>query len=330
MKRIPILVVSLLLAVAPSAHAAPQALPDLQGPKIPAVTAPAAVVTAFDHERFFCTEGARTHSITVPNVDADRVVLVVTILPVREPWDRLYGVAIGGVEVLRGTTPRVDMTIRKDITEFASLLPPGGTAAVSLTSGSYVGYLDESVAIEFYANEPTAALVRAPARAVVPSLTWRGLGGDGATASTQATFPEQAPSSAIVELTLSGHGECGEFWYTCGTEPPVFHILVDGTEVATATAMPYVYALLGFGSSIVCDGEQGSNNARLHQVMWWTAQQGADIAGVHTGTGEIPPYRVAIDPADLALLAGARTVTLVQEGGTGAQNWPSSVGFILN
>ena len=54
---------------------------------------------------------------------------------------------------------------------------------------------------------------------------------------------------------------------------------------------------------------RGSNNPRVHNLTWWSAQQAADIAGVHTRTGEIPPYRAQLD---------------------GAQNWPVSVSFLLD
>jgi hypothetical protein len=71
----------------------------------------------------------------------------------------------------------------------------------------------------------------------------------------------------------------------------------------------------------------------VHGVAWWTAQQVADKLGVHNGTGEIPPYRAALDQADLALLQGARTVRVVQTErrvlSGGGQNWPLSVGFLL-
>ena len=37
-----------------------------------------------------------------------------------------------------------------------------------------------------------------------------------------------------------------------------------------------------------------------------------------------------IDAADLALLTGARTISIVQEGGADlAQEWPASVAFLL-
>src|SRR5207244_2707429 len=104
-------------------------------------TSPVAVIHPFTDERFTCTQTPRTHQVSVPDVDVDRVIVEVTITPDGDPWDRLYGVAINGVEVIRGTTPRTKMTVRKDITEYARLLPRGGNADVSLMLGTYVGDL---------------------------------------------------------------------------------------------------------------------------------------------------------------------------------------------
>jgi len=317
-----------------AAQAGSVALPDLQGPDIPPLGAPVSVVTAFNRVEFSCAQqGTRTTTIDVPSVAYNRAILVVTITPDGDPWDRLFGVAIDGVEVLRGTTPRTRFTLRKDITEFASLLPAGGTAEVSVMSGSFVGRLLETVRIEFF-HSPTAALVRAPATTVVGSILWQSLTGDGTSASATVSFPGSAPSSAIVELTISGHGESGEFWYLDDPIPRAFHILVGGREIAVARSMPYVYALLGFGNenaNTACAGP-GTSPAgdRLHPLMWWTAQRILDVAGVHLGVGEIPPYRATISAADLALLAGTTTVELRQEGGADLpQNWPASVSFLL-
>jgi hypothetical protein len=199
--------------------------------------------------------------------------------------------------------------------------------------GTYVGSLLGTVRLEFYATEQTERLVRAPAAAVVGGPRWHYIGGDGARATSTSTFPAEAPATATIELTLSGHGQGGEFWYLENPVPRAFHVLVDGTEVAVARALPYVYALAGTGNGCA-NGECGcgaygttSTGQRLHAAAWWTGQQALDVAGVHTGDGEIPPYRVDLDAASLATLTGARTVEVVQEGGSG--NWLTSLTFLL-
>jgi hypothetical protein len=135
-------------------------------------------------------------------------------------------------------------------------------------------------------------------------------------------FPDDAPDKATVDVYLSGHGQAGEFWYLHGG-PPEFLLYADGTQIATLTAMPYVYALIGF---------EGQNDM-LHPLMWWTAQKAADQAGVHVVSGEIPPYRADLDAADLSLLRGARTIKVVEQrtkNDAEGEFWPISVQFLLN
>lgn len=322
MARAPLLALLVLpLLLVPLAWSASPAilLPD-QGPQAPAPLTPVASVTAFDNEVYSYAEGVRTRTITVPDVAWNRVVLTFHGMPGGDPWDRFFGVGIAGAEVLRGTTPRADFTLTKDVTEYASLLPPGGSADVNLFYGTYVGAPSITVRLDFY-DDPSAALVRAPADHVVRPFAWRYFGGNGAVLAGTATFPEAPPASATVELSLSGHGEA-EFWYQYGTPiPRTFHIYVDGVEIGQAKAMPYVYALLGFSGGAIW-------NDVVHAALWWTAPRALDEAGIHGGIGEIPPYRAEI-PADfLPLLTGAKEVRIVQEGNTGY--WITGLAFLLH
>lgn len=324
----PAILVALVGSTIPG-HASSTATPLLEGPDVVPVTAPIAVATPFDHEYFTCTEAVRTRTIALPSVPFDRVILEFTATPDGDPWDRLFGVSLNGVEVLRGTTPRTEFTLRRDITEYAGAL--SGTAEVGLMMGTYVGAMLGTVHVEFYANEPTAALVRAPANAI-GAFTWGRLNGKGARMDRGLVFPAGAPSSGAVEITLSGHG-AEEFWYRVNVRAPrAFHVLADGQEIAVARALPYVYALVGTGNAnanTACAGPGTSAAGDIaHPLMWWTAQRGLDAAGVHTGVGEIPPYRADIDASGLALLAGARTISVVQEDG--AATWVTSLSFLLH
>jgi hypothetical protein len=327
--RLALVAIAPLAAVMPAAQAAPNALPRIEGPDIPAVTKYIPVV-AFDHEVFSCTEALRHSVVTVP-AGYDRVVLEFTYQARTDPWDRLFSVSIDGAEVLRGTTPRTEFTVNKDVTEFGTLLPPGGTADIGLSVGTYVGEVNATVRLLFYADEPTAALVRPPASQVIAPFLLRGLDGEGQRLTApDVAFPASAPAGADVELTLTGHG-AEEFWYRANPMPRAFDVVVDGTVIATATPLPYVYALLGFGNTNANTPCAGPGNAitgdTLHPVMWWGAQRALDLAGVHLGVGEIPPYRATVDAADLALLSGARTVEVVQHGGTA--HWVTSLSFLL-
>lgn len=320
-----------LLVLAPSAHAAPvEMAPYVAGPdREPGVPA-TATVTVLDKASFHFRENdvvlTRTVRAKLPKPPAggwSRVLLEITDVPSDdEPWDRVFSVAAGRVELIRGTTPRAAMTLRKDVTEYAAAL--GSARPVELTThvGTYVGSHAVTVHLEFYAG---VERVYAPARALVGAFATAGVEPEHEdvtrhTAVARTRFPAKAPASARVELTTSGHLQGGEFWYLPdrgSTTPPVFRLLVDGTEIATAHAMPYVYALAGF---------QGQNTT-AHPVVWWTGQRLLDSAGVHTGTGEIPPYRATLPADALPLLTGARSVELTVDG---KGLWISSVTFLLD
>ena len=301
-----------------AAHAAPPEMtPYVEGPDREPSSAPDATATVLDRAMFSfgLKPPTLTRTVTTRLPKAadgawDRVILEVTDDPTDdEPWDRVFSVSVGSVELVRGTTPRTTMTIRKDVTEYAALLGRGGAQRFTTHVGTYVGGHAVTVRLEFYDGE---AQVRAPRSSVVGAFTTVGIepDHDDATkhvARAKVRFPAKPPASAVLEMTTSGHLQGGEFWYLPdrgSTTPPVFHVKVDGTEVATAHGLPYVYALAGF---------EGSNDS-THPLVWWTAQKELDRAGVHTGTGEIPPYRVSV-PADLLpLLSGSRTVEVSVDG----------------
>ena len=315
----------------PSAHAAPPEMtPYVEGPDRAPTTKPVATVHAMRNTQFYFRDKdaqlTRTVKVRMPkakNKQAwDRILMTFTDRPSDdEPWDRVFSVAANGVELIRGTTPRADMTVVKDVTEYATVLRQGAVVAITVHVGTYVGSHGVDVRFDFHQGEEQ---VIAPASAVLPAFTTAYVEPDHEevqrhTAKGRVRFPTRAPEKAIVELTTSGHLQGGEFWYLPdrgSTTPPVFRLLVDGTEIATAHGLPYVYALAGFTGS----------NKSTHPLVWWTAQQQADKAGVHSGTGEIPPYRAELTGDALALLRGARTVELTVEG---KGLWISSVSFLL-
>ncbi len=303
------LVAPLAIASHPTPPAPPQA-----GPDLPAAL-PVAVVTVFENVVYSGWAGVTSRVVDVPAA-WNRVFVTLESRPMGDPWDRTFGVAVGGVEVLHGTTPRTSFSVRKEITEFAVLLPPSGTALVQFLGDSWVGALSYTLRLEFY-DDPLG-LVLPRAEHALGAFLWGGMWGAGSRMTRAMAFPADAPTLATVEITMSGHGT-EEFWYLNGLVPRTFHVLVDGVEVAKVHPLPYVYALLGF---------TGSFGETVHPVMWWTAQRGLDVAGVHTGAGEIPPYRATVHPEHLGLLAGARTVEIRQEGGYGV--WITSVSFLID
>lgn len=332
MKRT-LLCLLVLLAGAP-AHAAPVAVPLQADADVPPATAAAATVVLFQNERFSFTETERYRTVSMPDVDADRIVLTVTGVPSSgEPWDRRLGISVGGVEVLRAITPRTTFTVRRDLTRYAAVMPAGADVVAGIESGSWVGgqWWEYTVTLDLYVDEPTAAAVEAAADAVVGTHRWAHTSCSGDAATRTVTFGATAPSSATLEITISGHGQSGEFWYiNDGRRPRIFHVLVDGVEVGTAVALPYVYALAGV---------EGGNDD-VHLLVWWSAFHAMDVAGVHTGVGEIPPYRATVEAQHLASLTGTRTVSIVQENGAlpsgnpprcrSDANWVISAAFVTS
>jgi hypothetical protein len=330
MRAAPALLALLLLVVPAAALPLPAAVPGPapplalppQGPDLP-TGMPMASVVAFEDERFSFEERWHTTTIAVPGAWT-RVVLEFTGTPEGDPWDRLFGVSLGGVEVLRGTTPRATFTVKKEVTEYAPLLPAGGVAEVGVILSTYVAVQKATVVFHFY--DDISHVMVPSAEAVVGAWRWGHLHGNGAVRSAVVDFGPTAPSKAAVEIALTGHGG-EEFWFQSGPalgRARVFHLRVDGTEVATVVALPYTYAFLGFAGA---NGQMTSTHEAIHAAMWWTAQQGLDVAGVHAGVGEIPPYRAELRAEHLALLQGARTVELVQENGGSV--WNNSVAFLL-
>ena len=332
MRRTLVAAAALLAVLAPVAHAAPppEMTPYVQGPDVEPATPADATVTVLDRAVFSfglkppTLARSVTRRLPPPAKKAgwDRVILELTDVPsADEPWDRVFSVAVGSVELLRGTTPRAAMTVRKDVTEYLPLLGRGGLARFTTSVGTYVGSHEVSVRLEFYDGERR---ITEPAAQVVGAFSNAGVEPEHEevsrhTAVAKTRFPAAAPKSATVELTTTGHLQGGEFWYLPdrgSTTPPVLHLLVDGTEIATAHAAPYVYALVGF------EGQNGT----VHPAVWWTGQKELDTLGVHTGVGEIPPYRAELPAASLALLKGTRKVEVRVEG---KGLWITSVTFLF-
>lgn len=331
MKKIAVVVVVFALAsvgVRAQNLAVPNfAVPLVQGPDIPALNDPTQVVV-FDFEHFDACAGKveARKTVTIPSGDWNRAVLRFTGIPDGDPWDRLFGISINGVEVLRGTSPRTSFELRKDITEFLSLVPSGGQATFKLNFGTYVGAQVGWLVLELYKNEPTGLVSAAPWDAVVPAFDMAGLNGSGRTITTQVEFADAPPSAATVELTLSNHGSEEAMFAN-----RVFHVLVDGQEIAVARPMPYTYAIAGTGAgnaNNACSGRATDWTGDIvHPLTWWTAQRAADAAGIHAGVGEIPPYRAQVTADGVKLLTHARQIEVQQQGGGAV--WITSLSFLL-
>ena len=290
--------------VAGALDAPPEAGPDVPGANL------VATVVAAEDDTWACSQGPHAHSVAVPT-GWNRVIAEYRQRPDGDPWDRLFVVQVEGVEVLRGTTPRTDFTVTKEWTRYASLLPQGGTVTITIDTSAWdCGYPYSQHAyltLRFY-DDPAQ-----PDPAASSVSNWGSAAVCGKAKETRAVqFPAQAPGRATLEFFASNHAtEEAQFFGR------YFSVRVDGQEVANFTALPYTYAILGF---------YGGNDVQ-HPLMWWTAQRGLDVVGVHTGPGEIPPYRVTLTGAEAALLTGARNVEVYAS--TGGCIWFTSASFLL-
>src|SRR5438094_2700317 len=174
------------------------------GPDVPTATAPLATVVAFENETWAWTSGERTHTIDVPS-GWDRVVMEYNQHPQGDPWDRLFIVLFERVEVLRGTTPRSDMTITKDMTRYGALLPQGGVANVTVdTSAWEIGPQVVTLTLRFY-HDATSALVEKQHDHAISGYANQGLC-KGSVIDVPVTFPASAPRNGTLEVFATGHG----------------------------------------------------------------------------------------------------------------------------
>ncbi|MHB8586921.1 MAG: peptide-N4-asparagine amidase [Thermoplasmatota archaeon] len=292
--------------------------------------APSAVVTAFQDEYFHNTGGTRSHAIAVPVSPTghwDRIYLSYRQYPStnvsqQDPWDRLCSASIAGVEVLHCTTPRTDMTIFHDITNYASLLPQGANVTVSINTASYdqsqyyVGGQYVTTQLQFFANgsspDPRLHLYDS----IVPAFDYITLNADGSIHATNVSLP-RFMDRVTAEVQLSGHGN-EEDWFLNDAPPPMFNLTVDGHVVGVVQPMPYVYAPAGFYGG----------DYTYHPLVYWTAQHKTNDIGVYTGSGYIPPYRADLPPGVVAHLGGTHQVALV--GSNGGSYWVASLSFLVD
>uniref|UniRef100_A0A0D3EKX7 Peptide N-acetyl-beta-D-glucosaminyl asparaginase amidase A N-terminal domain-containing protein n=1 Tax=Oryza barthii TaxID=65489 RepID=A0A0D3EKX7_9ORYZ len=210
-------------------------------------------------------------------------------------FDRIFGVWLGGVELLRSCTaePRpngIVWSVSKDVTRYASLLAAGNsTLAVYL--GNLTGVYHANITLHLYFG-PTPARQPAPATApadiIVPVSRSLPLN-DGLWFQIQnATDVESAsivlPSNtyrAVLEVYVSFHGD-DEFWYTHtpdGNGPfREVTVLVDGDLVGAVWPFPVIFT------------------GGINPLLW------RPITGI--GSFNLPTYDIELTPFLAKLLDG--------------------------
>ncbi|MYQ65881.1 Peptide N-acetyl-beta-D-glucosaminyl asparaginase amidase A [Streptomyces sp. SolWspMP-5a-2] len=182
-------------------------------------------------------------------------------------YDRLGYLHVGGVEVLRTSTPEpspdgIAWSVEKDVTRYSDTFR--GARDVEMLIGNvvddmYTGVIDVEVTLTFYAGRPTAAPDRAHGLAEGAPDRARGHGegvpdrvltlGEGGTVTTPRNSERVV---AEVYATGSGGG-CEEFWYltvpdsapySCQADGGPYRevdISVDGQLAGTAAPFPHVW-----------------------------------------------------------------------------------------
>ncbi|KAI8557873.1 hypothetical protein RHMOL_Rhmol04G0044600 [Rhododendron molle] len=147
-------------------------------------------------------------------------------------FDRIFGVWLGGVELLRSCTAEptasgIVWTVKKDITRYYSLLMNNQTLAVflgNLVNAVYTGVYHVKITVHFYPAEVnsgnsvrgygSSADLILPISQNIPSNDglWFRIGNSADTTSEKFMIPQNA-YRAVVEVYVSFH-ENDEFWYS--------------------------------------------------------------------------------------------------------------------
>uniref|UniRef100_K3XFX6 Peptide N-acetyl-beta-D-glucosaminyl asparaginase amidase A N-terminal domain-containing protein n=1 Tax=Setaria italica TaxID=4555 RepID=K3XFX6_SETIT len=167
-------------------------------------------------------------------------------------FDRIFGVWLGGAELLRGCTaePRqsgVEWTVSKDVTKYASLLTArNSTLAVylgNIVDQQYTGVYHAEVTLHLYFRHPPPAPPQpglGPADVIVPISQSLPLN-DGLWFQINNGFDV---GSASVVVYLSYHSD-DEFWYTNTPRDNgpfrEVNVLIDGDIVGAVWPFPVVY-----------------------------------------------------------------------------------------
>ncbi|WP_244374501.1 peptide-N4-asparagine amidase [Streptomyces griseorubiginosus] len=162
-------------------------------------------------------------------------------------YDRLGYLHVGGVEILRTSTPEpspdgIAWSVEKDVTRYSDTFRSGQDVEMligNVVDDTYTGVIDVKVTLTFYAGRPTAAAT--PDKVLTL--------GDGNTLTTPRNSERVL---AEVYATGSGGG-CEEFWYlavpdkapySCQADGGPYRevqIKVDGQLAGIAAPFPHVW-----------------------------------------------------------------------------------------
>ncbi|PHQ52561.1 peptide-N4-asparagine amidase A [Streptomyces cinnamoneus] len=172
-------------------------------------------------------------------------------------YDRLGYLHIGGVEVLRTSTPEpspegVAWNVEKDVTRYAATLrsrQPVEMLIGNLVNETYTGVIKVKVTLTFYAAEGSVEPAPAPDRV----LTLDGAHTVGAAYEGTLTTPRNSERIVAEVYATGSGGECEEFWYltvpdaapySCKAQDGPYRevrVAVDGKLAGIAAPYPTVW-----------------------------------------------------------------------------------------
>lgn len=226
-------------------------------------------------------------------------------------FDRIFGVWIGGVELLRSCTaePRatgIVWTVKKDITRYYSLLMTNSTLAVylgNIVDSTYTGVYHVNVTIHFYPAEKIKNLddeLVGGADLILPISRnlplndglWFEIKNSADVESKEFKIPQNA-YRAVLEVYVSFH-ENDEFWYSNLPNEYIDANNLDGTpgngpfrEVLVSMDGTLVGAIWPF--TVIFTGG-------INPLLW------RPITGI--GSFDLPSYDIEITPLLEKLLDG--------------------------
>ncbi|KAI5005931.1 peptide-N4-(N-acetyl-beta-glucosaminyl)asparagine amidase A-like [Hordeum vulgare subsp. vulgare] len=215
-------------------------------------------------------------------------------------YDRIFGVWLGGAELLRGCTaePRrngIEWSVSKDVTKYASLLAARNPSTLAVYLGNvvdeqYTGVYHANLTLHLYFHHPPQPPQPGlgPADVIVPvsrSLPlndglWFQIQNGEDVGSASLAVPTNA-YRAVLEVYLSYHAH-DEFWYTntIGSNGPFREVTVsiDGDLVGAVWPFPVIYT------------------GGINPLLW------RPITGI--GSFSLPSYDIEITPFLEKLLDG--------------------------
>ncbi len=164
-------------------------------------------------------------------------------------YDRLGYLRVGGVEVLRTSTPEpspdgIEWHAEKDVTRYSETLRAARDVEMligNVVDDTYTGVIDVRVTLTFYAGRPATP---------VPD---RVLTLDETSAGTTLTTPRNSERIVAEVYATGSGGGCEEFWYLTVADPAPYsckaghgpnrevRISVDGRLAGIAAPFPHVW-----------------------------------------------------------------------------------------